>query len=154
MPSSLISTALAGGLILAMVGVALLVSDVRRPRSASALLGAGLSMWATGLYFAPPLVRMIALGLFAILALSLPSSGASKSKQSKVAGAYILPLVLPASAGPLFSVSLHRLFVVQQSPALAAASAWLAAASVILIAVALAMAPLLSAGRPGARRSG
>jgi hypothetical protein len=152
MPNVLISTALAGGLMLSLFGFVLFVCDVRRPRAASALLAAGLFMWAAGLYAATPFVRIIAFGLFAmftLLAGPLTLAVASKPKQRRIAAAYLFLMFVPATTVPMLIVrsNVHHLLVAQQSPALALASVWLAAASVILIAVVLAVALALSPGR-------
>jgi hypothetical protein len=149
MSNALISTALAGGLVLTLFGLVLLICAVHRSRSASAPLAAGLIMWAAGLYCAAPFIRIIAVGMLAILAtVAVPLALATKSKKPGLAAAYLL-LVVPAWTVPIFIARsiFSRLLDSQQSPALASASVWLATASVILIAVALAVPLALAPGR-------
>jgi hypothetical protein len=158
MSQSLIAICLSGGMILSLVGLAL--CGVRRATPASAVLGLGLVMWAAGLYAAAPIVRIIALGMFATLAISVVSCmpflrQVSKSKQTPRATAFVamyFPMFVPVAILPLTMVgaNLNRLLAAQQSPSFAVASQCLAAASVALLTIPLAVALALTWNRsPG-----
>ncbi len=155
MSQSLIATCLSGGMILSVVGLVLCVA--LRSMAAGVALGLGLVMWAVGLYAAAPIVRILALGLFAMLAISgvgcMPILWqVSKSKRTTPAAAFI-PIFVPVAILPMTMVgaNFNRLLAAQQSQALAVTSQWLAAASVVLLAIALAVALALTSTRSPAR---